>query len=157
MDRIVGIGEYAISNNENDTIKTFALGSCVAVTVYSPLKNVAGMVHIVLPSSDLSSDDSNTRPCYYATTAVPFLINKICSEFGCLKGGLKIELFGGAKSVRDNDVFKIGQRNIETVKKILNDLNLVYSATETGGTYSRTLEMDVATGKVKVALQPITI
>ncbi|MGE5630373.1 MAG: chemotaxis protein CheD [Caulobacteraceae bacterium] len=157
MDRIVGIGEYVVSNNKNDTIKTFALGSCVAITVYSPSKNVAGMAHIALPSPDLSSDDGSPGPCYYAITAVPFLINKICSEFGCLKGELIIEIFGGAKSVRDNDVFKIGQKNVETVKRILNDLNLVYNATKTGGTYSRTLEMDVATGKVKVALRPIRI
>jgi len=155
MDRIVGIGEYAVSNNKNDIIKTFALGSCVAVTVYSMIKNVAGMVHIALPSPNSSNIDNNT--CYYATTAVPFLINKICYEFGCLKDELEIEVFGGAKSVRENDIFKIGQRNVETVKRILNELKLNYTATEIGGTFSRTLEMDVATGKVKVALQPITI
>ena len=46
MDKIVGIGEYAISNRREDIIKTFALASCVAVTAYSPSKGVAGMVHI---------------------------------------------------------------------------------------------------------------
>lgn len=74
MDRIVGIGEFAISNNKSDIIKTFALATCVAVTVYSPLKNIAGMVHIALPSPALPGDDSKTRPCCYAITAVPFLI-----------------------------------------------------------------------------------
>lgn len=157
MDRIVGIGEYAISNNKNDTIKTFALGSCVAITVYSPVKNVAGMVHIALPYPGISGDADYTNPCYYATAAVPFILNKICLEYGCFKAGLIIELFGGAKSVRENDVFKIGQRNIEIVRKMLNDLNLIYTAAETGGIYSRTLEMDVATGKTKVASQPIII
>lgn len=157
MDRIVGIGEFTISNNKGDIIKTFALATCVAVTVYSPLKNIAGMVHIALPSPALPGDDSKTRPCCYATTAVPFLINKMCSEFGCLKGELEIKLFGGADSVRENDVFNIGQRNIDTVKAILNEMNLRYTAAETGGTHSRTLEMEVATGKIKVTLQPIKI
>lgn len=157
MDRIIGIGEYAVSNNKNDTIKTFALGSCVAITIYSPIRNVAGMAHIALPSTDSFYANDNTRPCYYAVTAVPFLINKICTEFGCLKNELKIGIYGGAKSVRNNDVFKIGQRNIEATIKILSALNLKYDARETGGTYSRSLGMDVATGKIKVILQPIIV
>jgi chemotaxis receptor (MCP) glutamine deamidase CheD len=30
MEKIVRIGEYAVSNNRNDILKTFALASCVA-------------------------------------------------------------------------------------------------------------------------------
>lgn len=156
MDRIVGIGEYVISNNENDTIKTYALGSCVAVTVYSPLKKVAGMVHIALPYSFLSDED-RLKPCYYATAAVPVLINKMCSEYGCLKGDLRINVFGGAESQRKNDIFKIGQINIEVVKKKLNELNLAYEASIIGVTYSRTLGMDVSTGRVNVDAQNMII
>lgn len=156
MDRIVGIGEYAISDNEKDTIKTFALGSCVAVTVFSPLRKVAGMVHIALPYSVLSNEEK-LRPCYYATSAIPFLINKICLEFGCLKGDLQINIFGGAESHREDDMFKIGQRNLEVVKKMLNGLNFVYDDSKTGGLYSRTLEMNVSTGKIKVDAQRMII
>ena len=156
MDLIVGIGEYAVSNNENDSIKTFALASCVAVTAYYPKRKVAGMTHIALPSPNLAGEDT-TRPCYYASTAVPLLINKICRDFGCLKDELEINFFGGAKSIRINDVFKIGEKNINAVKNALNCLDLKYRAAEIGGTYSRTLEMDAATGKIKMILQPITI
>lgn len=157
MDRIVGMGEYAISNNVNDILKTFALGSCVAITIYSPLNSIAGMAHIVLPSFERSKNSDNKRPCYYANTGVPFLINEMCSLYGCLKNELKIELYGGAKSLRSNDVFKIGQRNVETVKKMLAELNIVYNAKETGGTYSRTIQMDVVTGKTRMISYPIII
>lgn len=157
MDKIIGIGEYAISNNKKDTIKTFALGSCVAITLYSPLKKAAGMVHIALPYAVVSNEDDRLKPCYYATSAVPFIINKICSEFGCLKGDLRINIFGGAESLREDDVFRIGQRNTDIVKKMLNELNLLYDASETGGTCSRTLSMDVETGKIKVYLQHMVI
>jgi len=157
VDRIVGIGEYAVSNMRGDTIKTFALATCVAVAVYSSMKNAAGMVHIALPCPLPSNDDSETRPGYYATTGVPYLINKMCSEFGCLKGELEVKLFGGAKAVRRNDMFNIGRKNIDAVKGILDSLHIRYSAAETGGTCSRTLEMDVATGKIKVTIQPIAI
>ncbi|MGI6622073.1 MAG: chemotaxis protein CheD [Acetivibrionales bacterium] len=156
MEKIVGIGEYAISDNENDKIKTFALGSCVAVTVFSPLRKVAGMVHIALPYS-VFPDDDKLKPCYYATSAVPFLVNKICSEYNCSKTDLKINIIGGAESLRKDDMFKIGQRNIAVVRQKLKELNLVYDDSVTGGTYSRTLEMEVSAGKVRIESQPMII
>lgn len=157
MDRIVGIGEFAVSNKKGDTIKAIGLATCVAVTVYSPIKNAAGMVHIALPSPAPGSDDGIMRPGYYAVTGVPYLINKICLEFGCLKNELRVDLFGGARSIRSDDFFNIGQKNIDTIKEILNSMFIMYNAAETGGTCSRTLEMDVTTGRIKVFFQPITL
>lgn len=127
MDLIVGIGKYAVSNNKNDKIKTYALASCVAVTAYHPKNKIAGMVHIALPSPNLADEDT-TRPCYYASTAVPLLINKICLDFGCPKDELEINFFGGAKSIRNNDVFTIGEKNINAVKNALNCLNFATSS-----------------------------
>lgn len=53
MDSIVGIGEFAISNRPEDTIKTFSLGSCIAVVIYDKIQKVAGMAHIAMPSKSL--------------------------------------------------------------------------------------------------------
>lgn len=156
MDLIVGIGEYAISKNKDDSIKTFALASCIAVTAYCPEMKVAGMAHIALPTPNQEGEYTD-RPCYYASSAVPLLINKICRDYGCTKDKLEINFFGGAKSIRDNDVFKIGERNITAVKNALKCLNIKYRTTETGGVYSRTLQMDVSTGRIEMVLHPITI
>ncbi|KJS20563.1 MAG: archease [Clostridiaceae bacterium BRH_c20a] len=155
MDKIVGIGEYAISNRREDIIKTFALASCVAVTAYSPSKGVAGMVHIALPSPP-HNEDSSISPGYYAVTGVPLLINKMCTVYGCTTDELKIGLYGGANSIRE-DIFKIGKKNVVTVKNILQNMNLLIDIAEIGNTLSRTLAMDVSTGKVKITLLPITI
>lgn len=157
MEKIVGIGEYVISNNKEDIIKTLALASCVAVTAYSPVNRTAGMIHIVLPCQTTTSFENYQQPCYYATLGVPLFINKMCSEYGCIKNDLIIELFGGAKSSNTNDIFHIGQRNVMAVKKVLNDLNLHYIDTETGGRNSRTLEFNVKTGKKMIFMQPLII
>lgn len=157
MDRIVGIGEYVISNNKSDIIKTFALATCVAVTVYSALKTTAGMVHIVLPHPTSSGNDKSQNPYYYATTAVPALINEMQLRYGCKKDELDIKLFGGAKSVFGNDIFNIGNKNVEMVKKVLGEMGLRYSVADTGGVNSRTLIMEIADGTVRVLLQPIII
>lgn len=157
MNKIVGIGEYALSNDKNDILKTFALASCVAMTVYCPITNAAGMVHIALPAPNQLNDNSNYRPYYYATTAVPLLISGMCNKYGCRKNDLQIKLFGGADSIQVNDMFEIGKKNLNIIKRSLARLGLRYNASETGGKYSRTLEMDVSTGDIKLTLQPIKI
>lgn len=155
MERIVGIGEFIISNHSEDIIKTFALASCVAVTAFSPSNRVAGMIHIALPSPPRDVDP-NVRPGYYAVTGLPTFIDKVCFEYGCSKKELKFGLYGGSNSIHE-DVFQIGKKNITMIKKILMDMNLVYDIDETGGIISRTLVMNVAMGTVKINTQPIRI
>lgn len=157
MERIVGIGEYVISNEKTDVIKTFALASCVAITVYNPFSKTAGMAHIVLPDDSTSHLLRVQQPCYYATSGIPLLIDKMCTDFGCLKSDLQIELFGGAQSKNINDVFNIGPRNVFAVREVLDSLNLGYVDSQIGGVNSRTLELDVNTGEKTVFSQPLII
>jgi chemotaxis protein CheD len=157
MHRIVGIGEYAVSNSKNDIIKTFALASCVAVTAYSPSKASAGMIHIALPYPTQIKEKSIVRTCHYASTGIPLFIDRMCSLLGCPKDELVVNIFGGADSTLKDDIFNIGKKNIEAVKAILDKMNIKYGASHVGGTQSRTLHMEVATGKIVLQTQPIII
>jgi chemotaxis protein CheD len=156
VNHYVGIGEYMISKDSTNTIKTFALSSCVAVLAYHPIKLVAGMIHIALPSPTESSFIKD-RPAYFASTGVPLMLREIHTKYGCLPGELIIRIYGGAKSVRANDFFHIGERNIKAVKQVLSGLNLRIHKEDIGGFVSRTLEMRVNTGIVKVIEQPLCI
>lgn len=157
MHKIVGIGEYILSDNKKAILKTFALGSCVAITLYSPKNSIAGMAHIVLPSPESSKRPINSKPCYYASKALPFLINQMSTNYGCAKEELEIELFGGANSGKLADIFQIGARNLDMLGDIMREAGLVYKAEEVGGNYSRTVEIDVATGISIVRSQPMII
>lgn len=152
---IIGIGEYAVSNNKVGKIKTFALASCVAVTAYSPVKKIGGMIHIALPAP--TGIDNNHGPGYYATIGVPLLINRLCQDFGCLKGELKVQVYGGANSINQKDMFNIGESNIKTVLKVLSSLNLKVHHMDVGGTQSRTIELNIGDGSVKVSYHSIGI
>lgn len=152
----VGIGECGISGNAGDIIVTHALASCVAVTAYSPLRKVAGMAHIVLPVH-ASGYEAASMPYYFAETGVPMLLSRLCSQYGCLKSELLIRLFGGAESINKADVFKVGERNIQTIERILKNMQLYYDSTETGGSLSRTIELNVLTGTVVIRSQPLAI
>lgn len=147
MDRLVGLGEYIVTGNPDDTIKTFALASCVGITAYSPLRKIAGMTHIVLPACP-DSPDVHT-PCYYADRGVPLFIDRLCAA-GCTIGELRFKLFGGADSMRKDDIFNIGARNLEAVERILREKRVDYQKAEVGGTISRTLTMNAGTGEVSV-------
>lgn len=157
LNFIIGIGEYVISDNTNDVLKTFALSSCVALTVYNPIKKVLGMVHIALPNSEIMQNRIIANPAYYADTAIPMLLHKICLGYSCTKDELEIKLFGGANSIREDDVFKIGIRNIEMVEFLLSQMGLKICYTDIGGNTVRSIAADVATGTVKVVYQRLSI
>jgi len=156
MNRNIGIGEYFVSDIKGDTITTHALASCVAVTLYSPIKKAAGMVHIALPKP--FDDNINSQKLgYYATIGLPLLFEKMKDSFECEKNELSIQLFGGAYSIRSDDVFCIGQKNIDAIKSILYSYGLIYNLKEVGGYVSRTIEMEIATGCIKLDTQMIQI
>lgn len=157
MEKIVGIGGIAVSDTSGDLIKTYSLASCVAVTAYCQAKHTAGMIHVALPEHKKQKDWRSQPPCYYATLGVPLLLEQMCIKFGCPKELLEIELFGGADSVNQNDMFHIGTENVKAVIEMLKQWNLSYLATETGGINSRTLELDVATGGKMIQLHPLII
>jgi len=156
MNNVIGIGEYFVSNKEGDVITTYALASCVAVTLYCPVKKASGMIHIALPEP--AQDNINVKRLgYYATTGLPSLFETMKNAFGCKKNELAIQLYGGANSIRSDDVFRIGQKNIEAIKSILVSYGLGYNLKEVGGYVSRTIEMEVSTGCIKTDTQAIQI
>lgn len=153
---IIGIGEYHISSDSKESIKTYSLGSCVAMTMHCPKRKVSGMAHIALPFS-MNDRDLKERPAHFANSAIPLMLNKFCYNYGCSIKDLQIGIFGGALSLRENDVFKIGLRNVESIKNILASRSMPIYREDTGGHCSRTIEMDVSTGRVKIDTQPIII
>lgn len=156
MTKIIGIGEMAISNNCSDTIKTFALGSCLGITAYSPIRKVGGIIHIALPQP-ARMEDAIDRHCYYASTGLPYFISQFSSQYGCLKNELVVRIFGGAESLRQNDTFNVGQHNLEITKAILKEMNLGIQYAETGARVSRTIELEVASGDINIWHQNMII
>lgn len=158
MVKIIGIGEYAVSSDEEDEIKTFALGSCVALVIYCPNRKILGMAHIALPDSTIIKEEINKfKYGYFADIAVPMLFNKVCGGFLNYKKEYNVSIFGGAFSKNEKDIFNVGQKNIEKIKNILTQNNVSFDFSNTGGYYSRTIKVDVKTGTPVLSLQPIKI
>lgn len=155
MIKYVNIGGMAFTNNCDDIIVTHSLSSCVAVTSYCPVKKVGAMIHIALP---LSNGNLNLKQeGYYADIGLPLFLSNLYKEFNCSGRDLDIRLFGGANSWKENDVFDIGGKNLNMVRQILNQKSLRFKEVSTGGHVSRTIELYVNTGEVKVIELPLKI
>ena len=157
MEHVIGIGEWFISKNIEDTIKTYALASCVAVTAYSKSGHVAGMIHIALPEKKNFMETNSEKRGYFAKSGIPFLINQMEQKFDCKRSELKICLYGGAISKKENDVFKIGQKNLEMIQQTLGEMGLKCYKSDVGGVASRTIDINVISGEVRVVYGEINI
>ena len=144
----VGIGDMKLSRGEGRII-TYALGSCIGISFYDPAIRLGALLHIMLPARFNASDPNVFK---YADSGIHETVRKM-SAFGMVKSRTVVKIAGGAKmfDVKGNSDFgNIGQRNAAMVKKILMEERLRISAEDTGGTYARTMLIDVATGNVAV-------
>ena len=55
----MGIGDIGISSGRDGEVKTYALGSCVAVIVYDKIRKRAAMAHVTLPDSTVNPKKTN--------------------------------------------------------------------------------------------------
>lgn len=150
-DLILGIGDFGATNTSGAVVKTFALGSCVAVILLDPKNRAVGMVHIALPDSSINEAKGRERPGYFADLGLPLLLQEM-TRFGSPANGrgLIVKLVGGASIMDHNDTFNIGKRNLLAIKKILWSYGMGALAEDVGGNHSRTVSVGVDTGKVVV-------
>lgn len=134
-----------------DTIRTSGLGSCVGVVLYDETKKVAGLVHIMLPDSSLSRSET-PNIAKFADTGIKGLEEMLLKE-GAQKCRLKAKIAGGAQMFQfssSKEIMRIGQRNVEAVKRVLKELGIPIIAEDTGGSSGRTIEFNPATGKLMI-------
>lgn len=146
----VDIGKFHITGDPNEEIKTYALGSCVALAIYDKKLKIAGLNHIALPESKTDYKRSKQLPGYFADTGVPLFLDEFYKK-GSKKNNLVVKLFGGASIMDPNGYFDIGRRNVLAVKKILWKHGLGPIAEEIGGNISRTVSILTDTGEVFIS------
>ena len=155
MEHVVGIGGYAVSGNQADVIKTFALSTCVGMVFYSMRKRCMGMAHIQLPNSRAARADD--KPSRFADVAPAFMVGQMIKNYGLTKNEILISLYGGIDGRGDGDCFKIGEKNLAAVRAAFKSMGLVYSEVDTGGCDSRTLVAHVSSGVVEVIKRPMAM
>ena len=146
----VGIGNFDIASKVDSVIKTYALGSCVAVIIYDSVKKVGGMIHIALPDSEINIDKALRHPAYFANTGLPLLFNKM-NELGATRKNSWIKMAGGASVIKSCESFDIGKRNVLAIRKILWNKKLGIKKDDVGGNFSRTVSLYISDGTVTLS------
>lgn len=147
--RDVGIGDIHVASGEQE-LKTYALGSCVAVVVWDSSMKVGGMIHIALPEGHINPDKAAEKPGYFADTGLPVLFSEL-RRAGANRRMCWVKLVGGASILDDSHTFEIGRRNALAVKKYLWKIGLAINAEEIGGKISRTVSLDLPTGVLTIS------
>jgi len=134
----VGISDLNIAKN-GDVLVTYALGSCVGICLYDARLRIAGLSHIMLPSSE-GFNALGKQEEKFADTAIKRLLQLMARE-GALQSRLTAKIAGGAQmfpGVSNSSLSNIGLRNVTAVKAELIKHRIPIVAEDTGKDYGRT-------------------
>ncbi|MBI9111749.1 chemotaxis protein CheD [Maridesulfovibrio ferrireducens] len=136
------------------TIVSTVLGSCVAITMFSPRMKQGAICHAFLPSRKEINPDKqiSIQICRYVDTAVDHLLACML-RIGTRKNELEVKIFGGASGltlskVRAPPSFAVGGRNIQMALDSLSAIGLHPKAMDTGGNVGRKILFATHSGNI---------
>ncbi len=139
---------------EQCQLKTL-LGSCVAITLWHPIRKVGGMCHYLLPSRTRRAAEALDGR--YGDEAVELMVQKL-RAIGAKPSDFQAHLYGGADTMPDgvNMKFNVGERNIEQGWKMLDQYGFQLQGIDVGDNVPRTVTLKLPEGEVTMVRgQPI--
>lgn len=136
-------GEWDV-RGPNDIIRT-DLGSCVALCLWDSSQMLGGMNHYLLPGTEGSLSE-NTSEGYYANQSLLYAMLRSGATLKTLQGAI----IGGGQLYPENDFFGIGDSNVIAAEFILEKHRIPLVFKRTGGSMSRSVELDVESGQIHV-------
>ena len=149
MRHVVGVGDMKIAGGE-DTIVTHALGSCLGLMVYDPQQRIGGLLHAMLPLCKINPEKAAKNPYMFVESGVTHMLKQLY-DMGAQKKHIVVKAAGCGSPMSNNEMFKIGERNFTILKKILWKNNILLSSNDVGGTKSRTVYFELATGEITIS------
>lgn len=142
----IGIGDMKVLR-QSGTLITYALGSCIGITLYDPVIKLGGLLHIMLPKAGAQGA---ATPFKFADTGIREMIRKMAA-YGGISRRYVCKIAGGAQMFQmTGPIGNIGERNIASVREELAAQQIRIQGEDVGKNYARTMLMDVSTGAVKI-------
>lgn len=143
------MGEIAVARSSG-VLRTL-LGSCLGLALYDRRFKVAGLGHIVLPSSQGRAEHPGHLPGKFADTALPSMIRQMQELAGEERLRLCAKIAGGANMFVSADSSNtIGMQNVQAVECLLDELRIPIIGRHCGGEQGRRMMLDTATGIVTI-------
>ena len=142
-------GQFRVQKAGTEIFQAY-LATCLGVTLYDRATKTGGLIHILLPEPPGFSEPE--FPEKYASTGIPLLI-KALIELGAYPENLRACIAGGAlvgPISRQDISLDIGGRSADIAVSILESAGIKIIKSETGGFFTCTLELNMATGKTAI-------
>lgn len=137
------------------TLVTTVLGSCVAVTMFSPRRGFGAICHAFLPkSASFDARGKDPQVCRFADTAVESMLASLM-RLKISPEELVVKVFGGAAGLTSGqrcNLYDIGGRNLEAVHERLAAHGIAVAKSATGGCQGRKLLFLTHTGDVWIKM-----
>ena len=147
MSEIIKVGMADLKTCKSpDGVTTLGLGSCVGIAIRDPGTKIGGLAHIMLPDSTAMKNNSNIPK--FADTGIEELVKQIVA-LGAQRTRLVAKIAGGAQMFsfqNKSDMVRVGERNVEAVKKKLGEMKIRILAEDTGKDFGRTVIFYPETG-----------
>jgi chemotaxis protein CheD len=121
----------------------------LGIVAYEPEKKVGGLLHVMLPASKIDPAKASTSPFMFVDTGIPRLFHALYN-LGADRAKVLVKAAGGAQFLDPGGVFNIGERNQNALLCLLNQNGFSLQARDLGGVSSRTMRLNMATGKVTI-------
>jgi len=134
------------------------LGSCVAITVWHPVRRIGGICHFVLPYEVNGSSPSRAdyiADGYFGENAMRYFVEQ-ASAHGTKINEYGAKIFGGSDVVDlpEVSIDSIGTKNIDAAIRFVSESGMQIVARDVGGGGSRKVTFDLSTGDVWVRQLP---
>lgn len=147
---VIGIGEFAVSQDPGAVLVTHALGSCVAVCLWDPAVRVGGLLHFLLPDSRVNPVRAQQQPATFADLGVPMLF-QAAYKLGAIKARCVVKLVGGADiSGHGVGSLDVGKRNQLAAKNLLWRNGVLTKGERLGGSEPRNVSLSVGEGILRI-------
>lgn len=131
-------------------LKAYGLGSCVAVGLYDPATGLGGLGHMLLP--DRPDDCPAGSESKYVDAGIRRIVDELMRA-GANRDTLVAKIAGGANMFETSYqtlINSVGARNAKSARHTLAVLGIPVMGEEIGGNRGRTVEFDLASGKMLV-------
>ena len=145
--QIVAVGSLLVGRSP-ERFRALGVGSCVAVSLWDPDRQLGGLAHVPLPRRGVEGGP----PCRFLDAALEQLRSRLIAA-GAQADGLEAKAAGGAKllkSAAPSRSTPIGLQNVEALHEILDALGIPLVASDLGGESARSVTFDTASGAVEV-------
>lgn len=145
MKYIVPVGDMKIGQVP-DILVTDALGSCLCLTVYDSASQTGALLHAMLPLAKINLQKAAINPFMFVDTGIPALFEALHAQ-GSEKRNLVVKAVGCGNPMGSREIFKIGRRNYSILQEVLSIDGISLAAEDVGGTASRAVQLDLASGQ----------